>query len=343
MVVTQREGNRDEVDAEISTSMAGPRGVLLEGPLARGRGSWALSARRSYLELIAGLVGAIGTGGAVPRYSDVQGMADGRRQPRRIGCRCSAWAASTPSTSSLDDREDSEVVSRARGRPSAGSTGAGCGAATGMRRPLSPVPRADYGVHVTEAAGNEARALFDNESREQETVVRSHWRYRPRAGTALAWGVTARRVSGDFDLFARVPTARGLGTAGRAASTFGYWLSGNKSGAFASVEQSLGPRLTATLGGRFDHFTLNRQGAWSPRLGLAYDVDTAHDAHRRGPASTVRRLPAWLARPAPGQSPPRRPARQPLRWPGVRRLADAEHAAERRGVPQGLPRPAVRP
>ena len=71
MVVTQREGNRSELDGEISTSMAGA-GLLLEGPLARGRGSWALSARRSYLELIAG---AIGTGGAVPRYSDVQGMA----------------------------------------------------------------------------------------------------------------------------------------------------------------------------------------------------------------------------------------------------------------------------
>ena len=74
MVVTQREGNRAELDGEISTSMAGI-GLLLEGPLAAGRGSWALSARRSYLELIAGVVGAIGTGGAVPRYSDVQGMA----------------------------------------------------------------------------------------------------------------------------------------------------------------------------------------------------------------------------------------------------------------------------
>ena len=39
MVVTQREGNRSEFDGEISASMAGA-GVLLEGPLAHGRGAW---------------------------------------------------------------------------------------------------------------------------------------------------------------------------------------------------------------------------------------------------------------------------------------------------------------
>ena len=42
MVVTQREGNRSEFDGEISASMAGA-GVLLEGPLAHGRGAWVLS------------------------------------------------------------------------------------------------------------------------------------------------------------------------------------------------------------------------------------------------------------------------------------------------------------
>ena len=39
------------------------------------------------------------------------------------------------------------------------------------------------------------------------------------------------------------------------------------------MDQSLGSRLVATIGGRFDYFALNGQGVWSPRLGLAYELD----------------------------------------------------------------------
>lgn len=62
-----REGNRQEFDGQIGIHFAG-FGVAAEGPIA-GRGSWLLSVRRSFLDL---LVGAIGTGVA-PRYSDYQG------------------------------------------------------------------------------------------------------------------------------------------------------------------------------------------------------------------------------------------------------------------------------
>ena len=150
MVVTQREGNRSGLDVEVSASMAGA-GLLLEGLLARGRGSWALSARRSYLELIAGVVGAIGTGGAVPRYGDFQGMATVDVSPTHR-LQVLGLGGLDAIDLSLDDREDAEVVSRAPGSTSAGSTGAGCGAATGMRRPRSPVP-----ARITECTSRKRR------------------------------------------------------------------------------------------------------------------------------------------------------------------------------------------
>ena len=50
-------------------------------------------------------------------------------------------------------------------------------------------------------------------------------------------------------------------------------LGAYKAGAFVSFDQSVGARLTATLGGRFDYFSANGRGVWSPRLGLAYEVD----------------------------------------------------------------------
>ncbi len=68
MQLSFREGNRDEIDLQADLNFAG-FGLIGEGPLPGKRGSWLLSIRRSYLDL---LVDAIGTG-AVPRYSDYQG------------------------------------------------------------------------------------------------------------------------------------------------------------------------------------------------------------------------------------------------------------------------------
>ena len=79
-------------------------------------------------------------------------------------------------------------------------------------------------------------------------MLRSNWRYRPRGGTALAWGVTARRLFGDFDLF-NGPDRTRVDTREEELD-IRVSLAGRKAGAFASVEQSVGPRLTATLGGR---------------------------------------------------------------------------------------------
>ena len=63
-----REGNRQELATDIDLSMAGVGGIL-EGPLVKGTGSWLLSYRKSYLDLIKGPVGLT----AVPQYSDFQG------------------------------------------------------------------------------------------------------------------------------------------------------------------------------------------------------------------------------------------------------------------------------
>ncbi len=62
-----REGGRERFEAEFDLSMAGA-GLLAEGPLGK-RGSWLISGRRSYLDLIAG---AYGIEGAVPQYSNYQ-------------------------------------------------------------------------------------------------------------------------------------------------------------------------------------------------------------------------------------------------------------------------------
>lgn len=70
MELSYREGNRDEFDGQLDLHFAGFGGVV-EGPLANGKGSWLISARKSFLDFI---VGAIGEDlNSVPNYGDIQG------------------------------------------------------------------------------------------------------------------------------------------------------------------------------------------------------------------------------------------------------------------------------
>lgn len=67
MEMNFREGNREEFDGQVDLHMAG-FGLTAEGPMGGKRGSYLVSAGKSFLDL---LVDAIGTGVA-PKYSDYQ-------------------------------------------------------------------------------------------------------------------------------------------------------------------------------------------------------------------------------------------------------------------------------
>ena len=68
MNITSRDGTRNKFfTGQTNFSMAGA-GAILEGGINGGKGSWLLSARKSYIDLIAGSVGLT----AVPKYYDIQ-------------------------------------------------------------------------------------------------------------------------------------------------------------------------------------------------------------------------------------------------------------------------------
>ena len=160
MVVTQREGNRSEFDAEISASMVGA-GVLLEGPLALGRGAWVLSARRSFLDLIAP---AIGTGGVVPQYSNVQGMATLDVGPTH---RIRLLGLGGFDALHEDDR-DGEVIANTH-QYVGGANWRWLWSGDGYAETSLAYTRSAYRVSVTDAPAGGMRGplLFDNESREE--------------------------------------------------------------------------------------------------------------------------------------------------------------------------------
>lgn len=68
MNIDTRDGTRiNNLNANINFSMAG-LGAVLEGKMFSGKGSWILSIRKSYLDLVTGAIGLT----AVPRYYDGQ-------------------------------------------------------------------------------------------------------------------------------------------------------------------------------------------------------------------------------------------------------------------------------
>ena len=152
--------------------------------------------------------------------------------------------------------------------------------------------RVDHSVAVTEESPGSTRTLrFGNESTEREIALRSNWHYRPGAGTALVWGMTARRVLGDFEVFNRPALTRA--NALDEGLDLRETLKTSKLGAFASVDRRLASRLTATAGARFDFFGLNGEKTWSPRLALAYEIDSRTTA--TAAAGQYRQtLPLWL-------------------------------------------------
>jgi len=68
MNISTREGTRNNsLDGNVNLSMAGA-GVILEGSLNKGRGSWLISMRNSFMDLIKNAIGK----SSVPKYYDMQ-------------------------------------------------------------------------------------------------------------------------------------------------------------------------------------------------------------------------------------------------------------------------------
>ena len=263
MIVDMREGNRDEFDGEANMSMAGA-GFIFENPIRRGRGSWVLSARRSYLDLI---VGAIGTG-AVPEYSDIQGKVVYDISP--------AHKLSLLSISGFDhidikpdDADEEDFVVLDIDQHVLGGNWRWLWGANGYANTSLAITVADFGTDVED--GDTRRRLYENDSRERALVLRSSVEYSPAAGTALSSGLVARRVFSDYAIFADDDTNR-IG-AHIPEIQIGENITAAKVGFFISWQQEFERRFSTTLGARFDYFDLNEEFDLAPRLALTYALD----------------------------------------------------------------------
>ncbi len=286
MQVAQREGDRDRVRVRATLAYAGAGGVL-EGPWAKGKGSWIVSARRSFLDFFTDDIGI----GGVPVFYSFTGKA-----VRDFGQRDRIWVTSIGGIDEIrlgltEDTKPSEAVGafdiRYAGRRNAtginwqrifGTRGVGLLGLThssatvdstvkdlvgdGPVAPSAPVDQVIASGAVT----------FRQDSTEDETTLKYDLTLNAGSVGELRLGGTQKFFVNNYVTlsplgydgpFATVPDVNPINLRERFRAT--------QSGAYLQGTHTFARRARITVGGRFDryaHFGVSHPRV-SPRAGVS--------------------------------------------------------------------------
>ena len=292
--IAQREGSRERVERRATLGFAGAGGIV-EGPMAGGRGSWIVSARRSFLDLF---TSDVGVGGVPVLYTLNSKFVYDLNQQDRI------WAVNISGidrirlgrTAGSADQDPSEVFNfdiRYQGWRSAsgvnwqhvfGSRAVGLLGITQssarvkstvkdlLRNGPSTLP-ADELIARTPAA-------FSEDSGEDETTVK----YDATLSTTRAGKV---QIGGSAKVFrVRYDTASPFGadnpyapTGDTDAFSLSTALTTTQTSGYAQSTIGVSSALNLTVGGRVDHYALLGATRFSPRVSANYTLSPTVSAH----------------------------------------------------------------
>lgn len=280
-----REGSRDQFEGRATLGFAGA-GAILGGPIRQGRGSWVISARRSFLDLFTKDLGF----GGVPKTYTFNGKALYDLTPRdRI------WAVSIAGVDSIrlgataGGKNDKEVDSfdiRYSGWRSA--TGFNwqrlfSDRAVGLLGVAYSSSSTDDSIkdlvrNGIPAAGADINALiassptvFSEKSREGEATVK----YDLTVDTVNMGKLQAGGSFKTFDIHYLTASPYGVDSPYSLTRNLNpFQLSQNfnaqQSGAYFQATRNIGSRLNLTFGGRVDRYSYINATRLSPRAGLSY-------------------------------------------------------------------------
>jgi outer membrane receptor protein involved in Fe transport len=284
--VTQREGNRSEFGGWATLGFAGA-GAILEGPINGGKGSWIVSARRSFLDFF---TDDIGFGGVPVLYTlNAKGVYDVTPRDR-------VWVVNVSGKDNIrlgyeDDEVPEDELStldiRYEGWRSAtgfnwqrlfGTRGVGLLGVTHSEAKVGqrvkdlalegPPPTGD----AEEAIANAPTVYFED-SREGETTIKYDLTLNVPYVDKIQAGGSFKIFRIDYEVaspygndtpFSPVPGVDPffLNTGYRAFQT----------GAYVQATKAVGARASVTAGLRFDDYNYIDDQRLSPRLGLTYRV-----------------------------------------------------------------------
>lgn len=284
--VAQREGRRERRAARATLGFAGA-GFVAEGPLRNGRGSWVVSARRSFLDLFTDDLGF----GGVPVLYSFNGKAVYDVSPRdRV------WAVNVSGVDKIrlgltDDADLTEEIStldiRYRGNRTAtgvnwqrifGTRGVGLFGVSFSRAGVNQqakdlirdgVPPA--GVPVDEQIARGA-VVFREGSVERQVDVKYDLTLNLPWATTLQVGAVAKTFTADYDAASPFGTDSPYFALDQNPFAIRTTLRTTQPGLYVQGTRTVAPRLEATLGVRWDRYNYlgTASPRTSPRVGLRY-------------------------------------------------------------------------
>ncbi len=276
--VSQREGARDAFHGRATVGFAGAGGIL-EGPINKGKGSWVVSARRSFLDLF---TDDIGFGGVPVNYSFNAKILYDLTPNDRI------WVANISGFDEVRIRPDPADEEQQTNRYNINYDGWRTATGFNWQRVFAANGVGLLGVTHSEANVRSRledtlknnRPIFDDDNTEGETTLKYDL-------TLYAPVLNRIQAGGSYKIFRlRYRTDQPFGfdnpldprpnsnpfvlrTSFRAYQT----------GAYFQSTQNFGSRLSLTWGGRFDNFQYVGANRFSPRAGLSYRISNRVSAH----------------------------------------------------------------
>jgi len=267
MDISFREGNRQEYDAQLDLNFAGFGGVA-EGPLFGQKGSWMVSARRSYLDMLVNMVNVGST--VAPSYGDYQGKIVYDLHPAHqftfIGIRGDEH--NHPDRQTAIENDMVFYGNQDNYQNMLGGNWRTLWGGRGYSNTSVSYSSAKYVEDFFETGSGDP--MVRNRSLEQTLTLRNVNHVKLNTYHFFEFGAEAKLLKSDYDNFyAEYPDAFGQTVpAVKLAET----VSENKASGFTSyIFQPLKP-LTVTLGLRADYFSYTDKYSFSPRFSFSWQL-----------------------------------------------------------------------
>jgi len=287
--IAQREGDREKFRGRATLGFAGA-GTILEGPINKGKGSWIVSARRSFLDLF---TDNIGFGGVPVAYTyNAKAVYD-------LSPRDRVWVANLSGNDRIrlgaaegNDSSNGELNNldiRYNGWRAAtgfnwqrlfGERGVGLLGVTNSEARIRSTVKDLVRLGIPPASQSAAQQIagaptvFSENSSEGESTIKYDL-------TAYVAGLDKVQLGGSYKIFRlSYQTASPLGedtpfSVVPGVNRFDVRTSFNayQSGAYFQNTRNVGKRLNVTWGGRFDNYQYLGSTRFSPRAGVSYRLN----------------------------------------------------------------------
>lgn len=269
MELKYREGNRSANDIQLDMSLQGFGGVI-EGPIAGGKGSYVLSARRSYLDLILDLMNEkVG----LPVYSDIQGKVVYDLSENHKISVIDIFSYDNQKMNQEDAKEnknnvfiDYKYYTNTAGINWQYLWGKSGYSNTSFSHTYSKTDGLFYQTR-------DGKLLLNNNSLEQEFKFRNSNNWILDRAFKFEFGLDAKGISTNYNQFYN--EYQDLLGQKTEALQVDKKINTFKAGAFVSMVWEPVTNLSIISGLRLDYYGYNKTANVSPRISLSYSIDEA--------------------------------------------------------------------